>query len=153
MYINDNKIHGSHGFNDQIESLHHFVQGIVGTLPPANHPGALTHGTLGDLTLEAVNDKGNALVHHLVQIGRDTRHFRHHANLQNRKKVFLSIQVMKKNVTLKKNHSPTTGDPSYDGNGGTHFSGGHVTEPRLGSTTDLRPDVVANLSGRIWATP
>ena len=82
MYIDHNKIHGSHGFNDQIESLHHFVQGIVGTLPPANHHGALTHGTLGDLTLEAVNDKGNALVHHLVQIGRDTRHLRHHANLK-----------------------------------------------------------------------
>ena len=97
MYVNDNKIHGSHGIHDQIQSLHHFVQGIVGGLSPANHHGALTNGTLGDLTLvEAVNDKGNALVHHLVQIGRDTRHFRHHANLQNRKKVFLSIQVMKK---------------------------------------------------------
>ena len=36
--------------------------------------------------LEAVNDKSNALVHHLVQIGRDTRHLRHHANLKNRKR-------------------------------------------------------------------
>ena len=54
---------------------------------------------------------------------------------------------------LEKNHSPTTGDPSYDGNGGTHFSGGHAAAPPLGSTTDLRPDVVASLSGRIWATP
>ena len=50
-------------------------------------------------------------------------------------------------------HSPTSGDPSYDGNGGTHFSGGHAAAPPLGSTTDLRPDVVASLSGRIWATP
>ena len=86
MYINDNKIHGSHGFNDQIESLHHFVQGIVGTLSPANHDGALTYGTLGDLMDEAVNDKGNALVHDFVQIGRDTRHLCHHANLKKQKK-------------------------------------------------------------------
>ena len=50
------------------------------------------------------------------------------------------------------NHSPTTGDPSYDGNGGTHFSGGHVTAPPLGSTTDLRPDVAASMSESIWAT-
>ena len=87
MYIHDNKLHGSHGFGDQIESLRHFVQGIVRTLPPANHDGALTHGTLGDLMNEPVNDERNALVHDLVQIGRDTRHFRHHAILKNRKKV------------------------------------------------------------------
>ena len=87
MYVDHNKIHGSHGFNDQIESLHHFVQGIVGTLPPANHDGALTQGTLGDLMHEPVNDKGNALIHHLVQIGRDTGHLRHHANLKTRKNV------------------------------------------------------------------
>ena len=94
MYINDNKIHGSHGFGDQIESLHHFVQGIVRTLPPANHDGALTQGTLGDLMDEPVNDKGNPLIHHFVQIGRDPGHLRHHANL--RKKRFLSIQVMRR---------------------------------------------------------
>ena len=86
MYINDNKIHGSHGFNDQIQSFHHFVQGIVGALPPTNHDGALTQGTLGDLMDEAVNDKGNPLIHHFVQIGRDPGHLRHHANL--RKKTF-----------------------------------------------------------------
>ena len=50
-------------------------------------------------------------------------------------------------------HLPTTGDPSYDGNGGTHFSGGRVTAALLDSTTDLRLDVVANMSGSIWATP
>ena len=103
MNIQHNKSHGSHGIHDQIQSLHHFVQGIVGTLPPANHHGALTHGTFGDLTLEAVNDKGNALVHHLVQIGRDTRHFRHHANLKKQKKSFFSVKVMRrKHVTSKK---------------------------------------------------
>ena len=92
MNVNDNKIHGSHGVHNQIQSLHHFVQGIIGALSPTNHDGALTQGTLGDLMYEPVNDKRNALVHHLVQIGRDTRHFRHHANLQNRKKVFFQRQ-------------------------------------------------------------
>ena len=96
MYIDHNKSHVRYGIHNQVQSLHHFVQGIVGSLPPANHHGALTHGTLRDLTLEAVNDKGNALVHHLVQIGRDTRHFRHHANLKNQKKTFLSVKVMRK---------------------------------------------------------
>ena len=102
MYVINNKFHGSHGIHDQIQSLHDFVQGIVGGLSPANHHGALTNGTLGDLTLvEAVNDKGNALVHHLVQIGRDTRHLRHHANLKPEKK-FLSVKVMKKRMCLEK---------------------------------------------------
>ena len=87
MNIQHNKSHGSHGIHDQIQSLHHFVQGIVGALPPANHDEELTQGTIGDLMLEAVNDERNALIHHLVQIGRDTRHFRHHANLKNQKKV------------------------------------------------------------------
>ena len=86
MYINDNKIHGSHGFNDQVQTFHHFVQGIVGTLPPTNHDGALPNGTLGDLMHEAVDDKSNALVHDSVQIGRDTGHLRHHANLKTEKK-------------------------------------------------------------------
>ena len=89
-------MHGSHGVHDQIQSLYHFVQGIVGSLSPANHDGELTQGTLGNLMLEAVNNKGNALVHHLVQIGRDTRHFHHYANLKNRKKSFLSVKVMRR---------------------------------------------------------
>ena len=55
MYVNDNKIHGSHGIHDQIQSLHHFVQGIIGALSPTNHDGKLTQGTLGDLMFEAVN--------------------------------------------------------------------------------------------------
>ena len=86
MYVNDNKMHGSHGVHDQIQSLHHFVQGIIGALSPANHDGALTQGTLGDLMNEPVNDERNALVHDLVQIGRDPCHLRHHTNLQNRQK-------------------------------------------------------------------
>ena len=103
MYINDNKFHGSHGFGDQIESLHHFVQGIVRTLSPANHDGELTQGTLGDLMLEAVNDERNALVHHPVQIGRDPRHLHHHANLKKQTKKVSQHQGHDKNhVALKK---------------------------------------------------
>ena len=140
MYVNDNKLHGSHGFSDQVQTFHHFVQGIVRTLPPANHDGALPNGTLGDLMDKPVNDERNALIHHFVQIGRDTGHLRHHANLQNRKKTCLSIQVMRQRKRGLY-HSPTSGDPSYDGNGGSHFSGGPAVAPPLGSTTDLRPGV------------
>ena len=101
MYIDDNKIHGSHGIHDQIQSFHDFVQGIIGTLPPANHDGALTNGTHGDLMYEPVNDESNPLVHHLVQIGRDTCHLRHHANLRP-EKTFLSVKVMKRRMCLQK---------------------------------------------------
>ena len=153
MYINDNKIHGSHGFSNQVQAFHHFIQSIVRTLPPANHDGALPNGTLGDLMNEPVDDKGNPLVHHFVQIGRDTGHLRHHANLKKQKKTYLSILVMRKRKKMGLYHSPTTGDPSYDGNGGIHFSGGHAVAPPLGSTTDLRPGVAASMSGSIWATP
>ena len=82
MYINSNKIHGRHDIMNQIESLHHFVQGVVGGLSPANHDGVLTHGTIPQLILEPFNDKGNPLVHDMVQVGRDTCHLRHHANLK-----------------------------------------------------------------------
>ena len=86
MYINDNKMHGSHGFSNQVQAFHHFIQSIVGTLPPANHDGTLPNGTLGDLMHKAVDNKSNPLVHHFVQIGRDTGHLRHHANLKKQKK-------------------------------------------------------------------
>ena len=98
MYIDHNKSHMRYGIHNQVQSLHHFIQGIVGTLSPANHHGALTHGTLGDLMYEPVNDERNALVHHLVQIGRDTRHLRHHANLKTEKKFFQRQGHEKKNV-------------------------------------------------------
>ena len=90
MYIHDNKMHGSHGVHNQVESLHDFIQGIVAALSPTNHDGQLTQGTLGELMFESVNDKGNALIHHPVQIGRDPRHLRHHANLKKQKKRFVS---------------------------------------------------------------
>ena len=43
----------------------------------------------------------NALVHHLVQIERDMRHFHHHANLKTEKS-FFQRQGHEKNVTSKK---------------------------------------------------
>ena len=101
MNIQYNKSHGSHGIHNQIQSLHDFVQGIVGTLSLANHDGVLTYGTIGDLPLETVNDKGNPLIHHLVQIGRDTCHFHHHANLKTEKR-FFSVKVMRRIWLQKK---------------------------------------------------
>ena len=102
MYVHDNKIHGSHGVHNQIQSLHHFVQCIIGALSPANHDGKLTQGTIGNLMFEAVNDERNALVHHLVQIGRDPCHFRDHANLKPEKSFSQRQGHEKKNGSLKK---------------------------------------------------
>ena len=82
MHINHNKIHGEHDIMNQIQSLHHFVQSIVRALSPANHHGVLTHGTILQLLLKTVNDKRDPLIHEIVQVGWDTRHFHHHANLQ-----------------------------------------------------------------------
>ena len=96
MYIDHNRIHGSHGVHDQVQSLHDFVQGIVDALSPTNHDGALTQGTIGNLVYKAVNDKGNALIHDFVQIRRDPCHLRHHTNLKKQKKVCLSIKVMRR---------------------------------------------------------
>ena len=62
------------------------VNGIVRGLPPSNHDGTFSNGTLGDPMFELVNDKRNALVHQVVEIGGLTRHFHHHANLKPRKK-------------------------------------------------------------------
>ena len=62
------------------------VNSIVRGLPPSNHDGTFSNGTLGDPMFELVNDKRNALVHQVVEIGGLTRHFHHHANLKPRKK-------------------------------------------------------------------
>ena len=85
MYIDSNKMHSGHDIMNQIESLHDFVQGIVRTLPLANHDGVLTHGTVPQLPLEPLNDKRDPLVHDTVQVGRDPRHLRHHANLKKKR--------------------------------------------------------------------
>ena len=86
MYINDNKSHGFHDIHDQVQAFHDFVNSIIAGLPPSNHDGAFSNGTLGDPMFELVNDKRNALVHQVVEIGGLTRHFHHHANLKPRKK-------------------------------------------------------------------
>ena len=100
LYINDNKIHGIHHFMNQIQSRHDFVYGIVRGLSPANHDGALTQGCLGNPMGELPNDKGNTLIHQPIQIGRDTGHLRHHANLK-KKKCFVSVKVMRRRQKTK----------------------------------------------------
>ena len=87
MNVNDYKSHGSHYIHAQINPFHHFVQGVVRGFPPANHDGALTQGTLEDLTFEAVDDERDALIQQVVQVRGDTGHLRHHANLKKRVKV------------------------------------------------------------------
>ena len=95
MNVNDNKIHGFHHFMNQVQSLHHFVNRVVSGLSLTNHDGALTHGTLGDPIFELINHKGNALIHQVVQVRGDTRHFCHHTNLKP-EKCFLSVEVMRR---------------------------------------------------------
>ena len=118
---NMNQSHGIHRMHTKINPLHHFVQGVVRRLSPADHNRALTHGTVGDLTLEAVNNERDALVQQVVQVRGDPRHLRHHPNLQPDNKFFLSpCSTTTKNTPF---HLPKNGDPSYDGNGGSHLFG------------------------------
>ena len=86
MNINYNKIHGCRDIHNQVQSLHHFVHCIVGGFPLANHDGALSSGTVGELVSDGVNHKRNALIHQVVEIGGLSRHFHHHANLKSRQK-------------------------------------------------------------------
>ena len=82
MYINDDKFHRGHHIHTQIDASHHLVEGVVGSLPPANHNRTLTQGTMGDLTFEAVDDERDALIQQVVQVRGDTGHLRHHPNLK-----------------------------------------------------------------------
>ena len=155
MNINDYKIHGCRDIHNQVQSLHHFVHRIVGRLPPANHDGALSSGTLGELVSDGVNHKGNALVHQVVEIGGLTCHLHHHANLKSRHKKKDSQRQghEKKNSQTTFFYSLRVGDPSGGGSGGSHFFGGHVNAPPLGSTNGPVPGVEETLSGRIWVDP
>ena len=73
MYIyNMNQSHGIHRTNNQVHAFHDLVNGVVRRLSPANHDRALTHGTVGDLTFESLDDKGNTLIHEIFQV-RGTR--------------------------------------------------------------------------------
>ena len=87
---NMNQSHGIHRMHTQINPFHDFVQGVVRRFPPSNHDRALTHGTVGDLALETVNNERNALVQQVVQVRGNPRHLRHHPNLQPDNKFFLS---------------------------------------------------------------
>ena len=67
MYVyNMNQSHSIHYTNNQVHAFHDLVQGVVRRLSPADHHRALTHGTVGDFVFEAVNHKGNALIHQIV---------------------------------------------------------------------------------------
>ena len=99
---NMNQSHGIHRIHTQINPFHHFVQGVVRGFPPFNHDRALTHGTVGDLTLEAVNNERDALVQQVVQVRGDPRHLRHHPNLSKKKKS-QSQGHEKKNMCIQDN--------------------------------------------------
>ena len=128
------------------------VNGIVRGLPPSNHDGTFSNGTLGDPMFELVNDKRNALVHQVVEIGGLTHHFHHHANLKPREKssnfFFNPSQPKHPFFPL-----PITDDPWGGGSGDTGCLGVRANEIPLGSSDDPRPVFVGSLSGRIWVTP
>ena len=65
-----------------VQSVHHFVNGIIGGFSSPNHDRALTKETIGYSVLKAINRKRDALVHEVVQVDRAASHFHHHTNLQ-----------------------------------------------------------------------
>ena len=81
VYIHWNKLHSFHHIHNQFQSLHDFINRIIRGLPPANHHWAMSHRVMGQSALELADDKSNALIHEIVQIGGLTRQFHHHANL------------------------------------------------------------------------
>ena len=90
--------------------------------------------------LELVNDKCNALVHQVVEIGRDTCHFCHHANLKPKKR--LSIIVFNPHNKKTVLYSPTSGDLCGGGSGDSGHFEVRANELSLGSSVDLRLGVV-----------
>ena len=100
MYINYNKIHGLHDIVNQIQSLHDFIDRVIGGLSPTNHDGGLTSGTIGDPMFELVNDERNALIHQPVQVRFGTCHFRHHANLQPEKRLSTLVQPIATKIII-----------------------------------------------------
>ena len=81
VYINRNKLHGFHDIHNEFQSLHDFVHRIIGGLPPANHHWAISHRAMRQSALELPDDKSNALIHQIVQVGGAACQFHHHANL------------------------------------------------------------------------
>ena len=84
---NMNQSHGIHYTNNQVHAFHDLVYGVVRRLSPADHDRALTHGTVWDFIFESLDDKGNTLIHEIVQVGGHSGHLRHHPNLKKRVKV------------------------------------------------------------------
>ena len=99
--------------------------------------------TQGDPILELVNDKCNALVHQVVEIGTHTCHFRHHANLKPRKKTLSHFFNLTQQKTVL--YSPTSGDLCGGGSGDSGHFEVRANETPLGSSVDLRPGVVGTL--------
>ena len=79
---------------------------------------------MGNLALEALDDERDPFIHEIVQVRGDPRHLHHHANLQPDNKFFsVHVQLNLTNTIFFFFHLPKTGGPSFDGNGGSHFSG------------------------------
>ena len=57
MYIHNHKSHRIHDINDQVYTLYHFINRVIGGLPPADHHGTPTQGTIRDLVLKPANHK------------------------------------------------------------------------------------------------
>ena len=131
-----NQSHSIHCRDNQVHTLHHFIDGVVRRLSPADHHRALTHGTVGDFMFEPVNHKGNTFVHEIVQVGGHSGHLRHHPNLSKKKKS--QSQGHEKTYASKTIHLPKNGDPSYDGNGGSHFFGVYASARSPGSSVTPR---------------
>ena len=84
MNINYNKIHGCHHFHHQVQTLHDFIDCVVGPLSSADHHRALSYRAVRDPIFKLVDHEGNTLIHQVIQIGRVTGHLCHHSNLKKR---------------------------------------------------------------------
>ena len=135
-YIHDNKIHGIHDFVNQIQSRHDFIHGVVGGLSSANHNRALTYRMLFKPSIKLVNDKGYSLIHKIVQVRLGARHLYRHTNLKKPKNMSVIGSPRQKKRDFSNNYLPITGDRVFDGNGGSHWSGGHVVVLSPDSTID-----------------
>ena len=135
LYIHDNKIHGIHDFVNQIQSRHDFIHGVVGGLSSANHHRALTYRMLFKPSIKLVNHEGYSLIHKIVQVRFGARHLYRHTNLK-KKPNHVSYRVTKTKRDFSNNYLPITGDRVFDGNGGSHWSGGHVVVLSPDSTID-----------------
>ena len=134
-YIYDNKIHGVHDFVYQIQSRHDFIHGVIGGLSLANHHRALTYRMLFKPSIKLVNDEGYSLIHKFVQVRLGARHLYRHTNLKKNQTMSV-IGLPRQKRDFSNNYLPITGDRVFDGNGGSHWSGGHADAQSPDSTID-----------------